>query len=288
MKALDIQVGKFYRVSLPSRSFIIFIIDKDYFTYNEDIDPPGTKCENWTYWDFGKKTFDSFIYLNKTFIDNMKVIDNPIMWRNLYTDIASDFEKYKSKTLRCFDLLKEETIRFRKENVSRIPLNGSEPILEEIKTDQPILYYDKTYISLKYLVEVSGESQKSLIKSGSKTMGMSVKQWCKEFCTIRLSASRRCGHTTAIIRLVKEKFNKVALLVPSYRMSNISNAKGISDKIIYLPISKYNDIRGMNEEIEAVIVDCASWNLTKNSEEKIYETFYPFIRKDEKFFIFVG
>ena len=36
----------------------------------------------------------------------------------------------------------------------------------------------------------------------------------KEFCTVRMSCSRRSGHTTAIARVVPEYFNSALILTP--------------------------------------------------------------------------
>ena len=69
--------------------------------------------------------------------------------------------------------------------------------------------YKKLYTAANLLIDISEEYQKGAQKDQKFISSMS---WAKELCTIRLSTSRRAGHSSCIKKLISERFNKKVVL----------------------------------------------------------------------------
>ena len=143
----------------------------------------------------------------------------------------------------------------------------------------------------------------------------------KEYCTIRLCTSRRCGHTTAIAKVATEYFDHAFFLSLSCDISNRLNQAIVKelyaqkeprklykvtnsliygeptpDNLVYQYNMSYH-FHGANWDnfdshfrgfsTQAIFVDCASF-MSKNVEEKVYRDLGPSMSgNDYQFFIFV-
>lgn len=133
-----------------------------------------------------------------------------------------------------------------------------------------------------------------------------------EFCTVRMCTARQSGHTTAMLKIIKEYFNKAIILSPWLRMSDRLNE--IFRKLYpsskeeynnYLSITKSeimtqnehylfktwggnsldNKLRGI--ETEAIFVD-GTFEMSKSVENIIYYVGGPCMANyPQKFFVFV-
>jgi len=151
--------------------------------------------------------------------------------------------------------------------------------------------FDKVYLALKYLVEASEERQKDFhFDILSLQCDISNKQFFKEFCTVRLCSARSSGHSSAIYKLIQNKFEKVVLIYSNISIKNHSESiireYNIENKIcsVILNNGKFFPI---SKEVEAIIVD-GSWCLSKKDIEDIYILGERYFDKTKPFyFIFV-
>jgi len=161
--------------------------------------------------------------------------------------------------------------------------------------------WKNTYDALKLLVDNSYYAQISFIPQ----WGCEEKSYWKEFCTVRLTTSRRSGHTTSVCKLAHEYFDKAIFLSPSLEISknlnlmfrnlqrDNSDYKKITDFEILTSNGGYffgthnsiDKFRGI--DCEAVIID-GTFSLSHQKEEDVYEILGPCMCKHpQKFFIFV-
>lgn len=114
----------------------------------------------------------------------------------------------------------------------------------------------KLYSSLINLVEIAQEIQteKQDVMSCLPKLKIS-----KEFGTVKLCTARGAGHTSAMAKLIEEKFNKVVLVFPTISMANVfkNNFPAIKDKIHFCSPNSFDRLLGLGG-YEAVIVDCSS------------------------------
>jgi hypothetical protein len=172
-----------------------------------------------------------------------------------------------------------------------------------------------TYSSLKSLIESCYYSQVQWRNSaGSFPSEMAI---CKELCTVRVTCSRRSGHTTAIARVVPEYFNRALILTPKRIMIDILHKAFVdiyseftevslnNETPLFPPIREVTGTKLVTEDseyvfasigslkylrqyqFEAVIIDCA-FLLTDRQVDEIYHELAPsMVNFSEKFFIFV-
>lgn len=129
--------------------------------------------------------------------------------------------------------------------------------------------YDKLYESLCYMIEWTLQHQKGYLKFHS-----SIKDWAKDFATIKFYLPRRSGHTTFAIKLLTEYFTNAVLIVP-----NIKNIPYQLAERIVTPLS-LERLRGM--KIDTVIVDRTS-SLSNENIELIYSFFENFVKNSRSF-----
>jgi len=113
---------------------------------------------------------------------------------------------------------------------------------------------------------------------------LSALSFAKEFQTIKVSSCRGAGHDYAIMRLIEEKFDRVAVISQSADQMRVLISQLDSRGI---PISKYelfnnntDNLRGMDGEpywtqqksFDALIVNC-SFMLSNNRIQDIYQAF---------------
>ncbi len=98
MKAEHIELGKFYRSTHNGSHSTIFIFACEDHYYTQGDTP--TMCEKWIYWHVAKRTVDHFVYLDKSFIDGLSLLENPIAQRNMkncmHDNTEDDNEKIRS------------------------------------------------------------------------------------------------------------------------------------------------------------------------------------------------
>lgn len=133
------------------------------------------------------------------------------------------------------------------------------------------------YFSTLSLIEVAINSQEYFTKncfSNISNLG-----FAKEFGTVKICTARGAGHTTAIAKLIKEKFNKVLIIFPQMQMSNMfmKNFPDIKDKIITCSPNCFNRLLGISD-YEIVIVDCCSF-LSQSKIDELYNLTIPCMKK---------
>lgn len=102
MKAEHIELGKFYRSTQADGVCTIFIFACEDHYYTQGNAP--TMCEKWIYWDVAKKIINHFVYLDKTFIDGLALLENPIAQRNMKNGIKDGAEEDNEKLKSWLDL----------------------------------------------------------------------------------------------------------------------------------------------------------------------------------------
>jgi len=124
--------------------------------------------------------------------------------------------------------------------------------------------------------------------------------FAKEYQTIKISSCRRAGHDYAIMRLVEEKFDRVAIISQTADMMRMvkhqMDDRGIDDTKKYQLFNNNTDnLRGMDGEpywtqqkaFDAVIVNCAFML----SESRIQDIYLAFLHRASSgvpfFFIFI-
>jgi hypothetical protein len=70
--------------------------------------------------------------------------------------------------------------------------------------------WDGTYSALKSLIESCYYSQ--IAFHSLETMKNNELAWWKEYCTIKMSSSRRSGHSTVISKVIPEYFDRALIL----------------------------------------------------------------------------
>jgi len=107
MKAEHIELGKFYRLTFNGACSTIFIFtcEDHYYTHG---DTP-TMCEKWIYWDVSKRIVDHFIYLDRTFIDGLSLLESPPAQRNMKNCMRDNAEEDNEK-MRSWLELKDQML----------------------------------------------------------------------------------------------------------------------------------------------------------------------------------
>jgi len=104
MNPIDIELNKFYMAQPKSGGMgIIFIFDIQEYHYKSGTD--DLVCEKWIYWNLGKREFESFLYLDKKFIENLKPVKRQITLRNMKNCMLKDIKRHKKECAKRFDLM---------------------------------------------------------------------------------------------------------------------------------------------------------------------------------------
>ncbi len=141
---------------------------------------------------------------------------------------------------------------------------------------------EKVYQALLAMVEVSMSQQASGadVKNSMPTMA-----WAKEFCTIKLSVSRRSGHSQAIRDLVEN-------ILPNSLIGVATPTHSHDPRVVQQSkLASRDHYRGQYIELDAVILDTTHY-LDDQQVEKIYQNFAHsvnanFDKQKPFFFIFV-
>ncbi len=114
----------------------------------------------------------------------------------------------------------------------------------------------KLYGCLLTLIDMVQESQRLL---SEELGGFSAMSRAKEFSTVKLCSCRRSGHTSAIAKVIEDRFSKVVLVTYNVQMGNLflSQYPHLKDKVILCSPKSLTRLLGVSG-YEAVIVDCCS------------------------------
>ena len=156
---------------------------------------------------------------------------------------------------------------------------------------------ENTLDSLRQLVGISAVMQEEALKDDNLYKDMQPLQFVEEFCTVLFKGPRRCGHTTALLKLSRERFLNVALMilpdttaihhvhnmaldVLGYRYRNrlmlVKGAHRLNQRFVFNPGT-----------IDAILVDCASYWDSTQLKDIILDTFHLCkgkLDKEEPFF----
>lgn len=166
--------------------------------------------------------------------------------------------------------------------------------------------YGNTYTAMEALLINCRAIQKES-RNGSFENGR-PQYYLREMCTVRCSSSRRCGNSTAAIKLALDYFRRVAFISPSYSIRDHfwftfktyceKNSIVFKNQKKYVAVmdneSEYhffsagqlNSLRGMH--FESIIIDPYS-EIDNNVIQDIYDIGGPCMANNfYKFFILVG
>lgn len=106
------------------------------------------------------------------------------------------------------------------------------------------------------LIDLVQESQRLL----SEELGdFSAMSRAREFSTVKLCSCRRSGHTSAIAKVIEDRFSRVVLVTYNVQMGNLflNQHPHLKDKVILCSPRSLTRLLGVSG-YEAVIVDCCS------------------------------
>lgn len=159
-----------------------------------------------------------------------------------------------------------------------------------ISTQIPENSPEKVYLAIKYLVEVSKERQ---IKQKGNRSFLGPKKFAKELCSVRAMTSRGSGHTSAIIRLIKDDLihtsdQRIAHISLNNMLLELAREDAKNNQIDQNIIFATDPISLAGREFSAIICDC-SWCLSERQIENIYDIgIAAMLRSNDPFyFIFV-
>ena len=85
---------------------------------------------------------------------------------------------------------------------------------------------DRIYTALELLFFASRTAQNAWLLHAD--IPMSNESWAIDFCTIKLKGPRKCGHTSAVAKLVREHLKTVVLITPMPKDHGLTNTKQLS------------------------------------------------------------
>ena len=133
--------------------------------------------------------------------------------------------------------------------------------------------HEYTLDELRQIVGVSAVTQESLFKENNLYVEMPQLRFIEEFCTVYLKGPRQCGHTMAMLHLVKERFSgapgsSTILLIPD-NISQHHIASKAYDVLGHRWQNRLMVIRGARDldqryvfnpgTIDAILIDNASY-----------------------------
>jgi len=131
-----------------------------------------------------------------------------------------------------------------------------------------MIFYPHLEHALAILIEASIKTRAELRAPWTTS---SPKAFLDQFCTIRMSSSRRAGHSTAIIRMAATLFDNPIITAPSVSIVRHVEREAEAtlgtrqSKITFLPIVNFRSQRG--KECDAIFVDCAFLMSAKDTRE---------------------
>lgn len=149
---------------------------------------------------------------------------------------------------------------------------------------------NKLIESITSLIELSRIHQSELVLNQAHVGSL---RWLKESCTVKVCGPRRCGHTTAICHLLTTEFNKAVIVATCRKTARILEytirSHNLQDRALVRSASSFDTLKGIDDEVEAIIVDNAS-DYQPDGVELIYSQAIPFaekLRKENRPFLLV-
>ncbi len=126
----------------------------------------------------------------------------------------------------------------------------------------------KLYTCLLTLVDMTRERQKEL---GNVLDFLPRIKRAKEYSTVKLCSYRGAGHTSAIMQIIEEKFDKVILVLPNMALATrfLKLSPELKDKVVVCSPNCLERLMGVSG-YQAVIVDCTSL-ISQSKIDEIYE-----------------
>jgi len=162
----------------------------------------------------------------------------------------------------------------------------------ELVRDQKV--YFNTYTCMKRLLENCLNRQCRLMDNNIRT-AIEGRDFAKEYCTVKVSSARMSGHTSSILKIANDCFDKSMIILPKLKQTRVVKRTiqidypNSMEKFDLMSIGSLSHARGnlYDNKLEAVFVDIASF-ISDNKIEEIYDTFIPILcMKPHYFFIFV-
>ena len=96
-------------------------------------------------------------------------------------------------------------------------------------------------------------------------------KYAKEFGTIKLCTARGCGHTSALAKIIEEKFDKAIVVFHTLKISAIFQKQypNIKNKITIITPETFDKLWG-HADVDVVIVDCCSL-LSQSKIDELYD-----------------
>ena len=154
------------------------------------------------------------------------------------------------------------------------------------------LPYQRILTSINLLIENSKEMQDNKYVQEDMSRNSPL-QFAKEYCTVKVCTARRTGHTTAINEFLMNKCHncheKWATVCFNQKAIEINYKSLLSNKNCYINFMTQNtfdnNLRG--QELDGIIVDCASF-MSQKKMDQLYQTGMAcMINKKYKLFIFM-
>jgi len=169
---------------------------------------------------------------------------------------------------------------------------GDVPVNIELVRDNKV--YFNTYTCMKRLLENCLNRQCRVMDNNTRD-AIGGRAFTKEYCTVKVSSARMCGHTTAILKIANDCFDKSMIisskLDQSRRIEHMIQCDypNSMEKFETISLGSLSHARGnlYENKLEAVFVDIASV-ISDSRIEEVYDTFLPILcMKPHYFFIFV-
>jgi hypothetical protein len=125
---------------------------------------------------------------------------------------------------------------------------------------------------------------------------MSPLAWAKEFCTVRIGGPRGCGHTAAAVELFRYFQGRCVCILPNESMAGRFFRRIAEEGVRFacdnprsmcISIQNKSACFGLGsgmEDLDAVIVDPASFVSEKKLDENVYAHFMYHAQRQERFF----
>ena len=81
----------------------------------------------------------------------------------------------------------------------------------------------------------------------------------KRFGTVKICTARGCGHTSALAKVIEEKFDKAVVVFPTLKCSAVFQKQypNLKNKITIITPETFDKLWGCSD-VDAVFVDCCS------------------------------
>lgn len=151
----------------------------------------------------------------------------------------------------------------------RLNLSLLSPVVGDLQGDVPMDFIAQTQfeLALRLLIDTSLRMQEEMVRFRAR----SDRAFLNDFCTVRLTCSRRSGHTTAMLKVAKDFFENPAFLLGNDAQRAHARDFSRSEFNAYSDRQFFSDpclMRGSN--FDAIFVDCGGARYDAQREEDVY------------------